>query len=155
MLSPVRITLQLLLFYLTGLFSSTLHLPRSQTFMLPQDRGFSLVTVDKDYIQAAGAEGQTQDVRLEREAREASPVQTHRYRRAAESPVPKVYGRVKQIFCVFWGTGRGASVKMTESSFVVKCINFPEFNVTQGICSVFSHDEVTLTIAFLPRPCDQ
>ncbi|XP_076146177.1 sortilin-related receptor [Alosa pseudoharengus] len=93
MLSPVRITLQLLLFYLTGLFSSTLHLPRSQAFMLPQDRGFSLVTVGEDYIQAAGAEGQTQDVRLEREARGASPVQRHRYRRAAESPVPKVYGR--------------------------------------------------------------
>lgn len=123
MLSPVRIALQLLLFYLTGLFSSTLHLPRSQRFMLPQDRGFSLVTAGEDHIQAASAEGQTQDVRLEREAREASPpVQRHRYRRAAESPVPKVYGRVKHFLCVVFKNPEGPSVNGKGLYFARECI---------------------------------
>ncbi|XP_073673926.1 sortilin-related receptor [Garra rufa] len=87
MLALSRCAIYLLLLLVPGAISSTLRLHHDQRFMLPQDRGFSLVRAHLDHAES-------RVVRLDREVREASSAHQHRVRRnAAGSPVPKVYGR--------------------------------------------------------------
>ncbi|XP_016368987.1 sortilin-related receptor-like [Sinocyclocheilus rhinocerous] len=88
MLALSRCAIYLLLLLVPGAISSTLRLHHDQRFMLPQDRGFSLVRAHLEHAES-------RVVRLEREVREASSsAHQHRVRRnAAGSPVPKVYGR--------------------------------------------------------------
>lgn len=87
-----RCAIYLLLLLVTGAISSTLRLHHDQRFMLPQDRGFSLVRAHLEHAES-------RVVRLEREVREASSAHQHRVRRnAAGSPVPKVYGRVSEVY---------------------------------------------------------
>ncbi|XP_052472847.1 sortilin-related receptor [Carassius gibelio] len=88
MLALSRCAIYLFLLLVPGAISSTLRLHHDQRFILPQDRGFSLVRAHLQHAESCV-------VRLEREVREASSsAHQHRVRRnAAGSPVPKVYGR--------------------------------------------------------------
>ncbi|XP_059389149.1 sortilin-related receptor-like isoform X1 [Carassius carassius] len=88
MLALSRCAIYLFLLLVPGAISSTLRLHHDQRFMLPQDRGFSLVRAHLQHAESCV-------VRVEREVREASSsAHQHRVRRnAAGSPVPKVYGR--------------------------------------------------------------
>uniref|UniRef100_A0A8B9H7A1 Sortilin-related receptor, L(DLR class) A repeats containing n=1 Tax=Astyanax mexicanus TaxID=7994 RepID=A0A8B9H7A1_ASTMX len=84
MLSLRRCAVFLLLWFVPGSFSDTLRLHQDPRFMLPQDRGFSLVSASAGLLEssAGGAAG-------------AYPGQRARSRRsAAESPaMTRVYGR--------------------------------------------------------------
>ncbi|XP_056330271.1 sortilin-related receptor isoform X2 [Danio aesculapii] len=85
MLALSRCAIYLLLLLVPGAISSTLRLHHDQRFVLPQDRGFSLVSA---HLEPA----ESRVVRLEREVREASAAHQLRVRRnAAGAPVPNVY----------------------------------------------------------------
>ncbi|XP_036392634.1 sortilin-related receptor-like isoform X1 [Megalops cyprinoides] len=91
MLSPLRFTVYLLLCAAPGAFSSTLWLHRDQRFMLPQDRGFSWVSANDRQL---GVETRRSGLLGGSERKAASATHQHRDRRsAAESPLPKVYGK--------------------------------------------------------------
>lgn len=105
MLALSRCVIYLLILLIPGSISSTLRLHHDQRFMLPQDRGFSLVRAHLEHAES-------RVVRLEREVRDASAAHQHRARRnAAGSPVPKVYGRVSEVyvllFCQLHGCDNG------------------------------------------------
>lgn len=92
MLPLSRCAIYLLLLLVPGAISSTLRLHHDQRFMLPQDRGFSRVSAHLEHAES-------RIVRLEREVREASAAHQLRVRRnAAGAPVPKVYGRVSEVY---------------------------------------------------------
>ncbi|CAB1348796.1 unnamed protein product [Coregonus sp. 'balchen'] len=93
MLSPLRLTIYLLFFFAPGTFSSTLRLHRDHRFLLPQDRGYSTVNANEEFIHGIGADAKRRAARNTREDR-ASGMYQHRNRRSAvEPPVPKVYGQ--------------------------------------------------------------
>ncbi|GAA6077923.1 sortilin-related receptor isoform X1 [Tachysurus ichikawai] len=81
MLAVGRCAVYVLLWLVPGSLCSTLRLHRDHTFMLPQDRGFSLVSAFKQLS--------------ERSAEQHSDSQhRHRARRSSTvTDVPKVYGR--------------------------------------------------------------
>ncbi|XP_035241564.1 sortilin-related receptor-like [Anguilla anguilla] len=93
MLSPLRFTVYLLISVVPESSSSTLRVHQNERFMLPQDRGFSWVSANEIQLGANG-EAITQTLRGESGGRTASAAHQHRSRRsAAESPLPKVYGK--------------------------------------------------------------
>ncbi|XP_076833567.1 LOW QUALITY PROTEIN: sortilin-related receptor [Brachyhypopomus gauderio] len=69
-----------------GSVSTTLRLHHDRRFMLPQDRGFSLVDLDEEVVR-----GDRGAARFARDAEKVSAVRSGRS--AAEPAVPKVYGR--------------------------------------------------------------